>query len=632
MTPTTSLSAARTASGRHACSAPTAPTTPRVFSASRRFTSLMSRPPVLERVLTEPAVATQTPHQARPRTNRRFCKELAGRGAAAGARRMLTLRARCSKTRQELGRLPATVVAYRRAQEANRMTPNTTLARVILVTALLVATATLSRAAEPAGEVTVSFHVTLAPAWFDPSTAPPQITPFGVMYAIHDALVRPLPNQKMGASLAESWTESRDGLVYEFKLRRGLKFHNGDPVTTDDVKFSFERYQGAGASELRARVRQVEVVDPLTVRFHLKEPWPDFMTFYGTTATGAGLVLPRKYFEQVGVDGFKQRPVGAGPYQFVSQRPGVDVVLEAFAGYWRHAPYIKRLTLKSVPDGTTRLAMLRSGDTDLALFLDGPEAQTVTRDPRFTLVATRHASIFWIEFADQWDPKSPWHDRRLRLAVNYALDRKTISEAACLGYCPPAGVIVPRVMDFALQVPPLPYDPQKAKQFLAEAGYPRGIDAGELVPIPGFSTTAEAVVNYLNAVGIRMRMRPMERAAFYAAWQEKKLRGLFLVAVGNSGNAATRVESFMYSKGGYAYGGYPDIDEMFQQQARERDPAKREAILHRIQQLTIDRVMFAPIMDLRGLIGVGPRVADHTINLMPMYSFPSYEDMRLKSP
>src|SRR5439155_586088 len=201
----------------------------------------------------------------------------------------------------------------------------------------------------------VSSHETLAPSWFDPSTAPPQITPFGVLYAVHDALVRPLPGQKMGASLAESWTESRDGLVYEFKLRRGLKFHNGDPLTTDDVKFSFERYQGAGASELRARVRQVEIVDPLTVRFHLKEAWPDFMTFYGTTATGAGLVLPRKYFEQVGVDGFKQRPVGAGPYQFVSQRPGVDVVLEAFPGYWRHAPYIKRLTLKSVPDGTTRL-------------------------------------------------------------------------------------------------------------------------------------------------------------------------------------------------------------------------------------------------------------------------------------
>jgi peptide/nickel transport system substrate-binding protein len=513
----------------------------------------------------------------------------------------------------------------------------TRLARLVVMASLVAATLVLggpppSAAQTPAGEVTVSFHVTLAPSWYDPSTAPPQITPFGVLYAIHDALVRPLPGQKMAPSLAESWTETPDGLVYEFKLRRGLKFHNGDALTTDDVKWSFERYQGAGARELRARVRQVEAVDPIVIRFHLKEPWPDFMTFYGTTATASGIVLPRKYFEQVGADAFRQRPVGVGPYKFVSHRPGIDVTLEANPGYWRRVPNIKRLTMKSVPDSTTRLTMLKSGETDFAFILDGPEAEAVTKDPRLQLVDTRHASIFWIEFADQWDPKSPWSDKRLRQAVNYALDRKTTNEAACIGYCPPAGVIVPRVMDFALQVPPHPYDPQKAKQLLAEAGFPKGIDAGDFVAIPGFATVGEAALNNLNAVGIRMRMRAMERAAFYAAWQEKKLRGLFLTAVGNSGNAATRVEAFIYSKGPSAYGGYPDIDELFLQQARERDRAKREALLHRIQQLTIDRAMFAPLMDLRGLMGVGPRVAEHTINSIPMYPWPSYEDMRLKNP
>src|SRR3989442_194151 len=188
----------------------------------------------------------------------------------------------------------------------------------------------------PTGEVVVSFHVTLAPSWFDPSTAPPQITPFGVLYAVHDALVRPLPGQKMGASLAESWTESRDGLVYEFKLRRGLRFHNGDPITAEDVKFSFDRYNGAGARELRARVRQLDVVDPLTVRFTLKEPWPDFMTFYGTTATAAGIVLPKKYFESVGADGFKQKPVGAGPPKFVNPRPRLEIVVGADTAHRRH--------------------------------------------------------------------------------------------------------------------------------------------------------------------------------------------------------------------------------------------------------------------------------------------------------
>jgi peptide/nickel transport system substrate-binding protein len=124
----------------------------------------------------------------------------------------------------------------------------------------------------------------------------------------------------------------------------------------------------------------------------------------------------------------------------------------------------------------------------------------------------------------------------------------------------------------------------------------------------------------------------VERAAFYAAWQDKKLHGLFLVAAGNSGNAASRVEAFMYSKGSYAYGGYPDIDDLFQQQARERDVTRREALLHRIQQLTIDRVMFAPIMDLRGLRGVGPRLADPAMDTIHLYPFAAYEDIKLKTP
>jgi peptide/nickel transport system substrate-binding protein len=248
------------------------------------------------------------------------------------------------------------------------------------------------------------------------------------------------------------------------------------------------------------------------------------------------------------------------------------------------------------------------------------------------MVPSKHASIYWIEFADQWDPKSPWHDKRLRMAVNYALDRQAINEASCLGFCPPTSVIVPRVMDFALQTAGLPYDPARAKQLLKEAGYPNGIDAGEFVPIPPFFATAEAAVNYLTAVGIRVRIRTMERASFYAAWREKKLRGLFMVAAGNSGNAASRVAEFIYSKGSYAYGGYPDIDDLALQQARERDPRKREALLHRIQQLTIDRVMFAPIMDYRTLRGVGPRVAEHMLDTQHLVPYPAWEEMRLKGP
>jgi peptide/nickel transport system substrate-binding protein len=502
------------------------------------------------------------------------------------------------------------------------------LALSLVLMLVAVATASAENRA-PSGRVVVAWHVTIAPSWFDPSSAPPQITPFGMLYAMHDALVRPYPGQKMGPSLADSWSESEDGLVYEFKLRPNLKFHNGDPLTTEDVAFSFDRYHGAAAKILHEHVKQVEVVDPRIVRFHLGAPWPDFMTFFGTTASAAGIVVPKKYLTEIGDDGFKKHPIGAGPYRFVSTKPGIEVVLEAFPEYWRRVPNVKTLVMRSVPEATTRALMVNTGEADIGIALDGPDAEGLQK-AGIPIVPSKHASIFWIEFARQWDPNSPWHDQRLRQAVNYALDRNGINHAACLDFCPPAGVIVPRVMEFALQVEPPPYDPEKAKKLLAEAGYPNGFDAGDFAAIPGFPTVAEAVVNDLNAAGIRVRLRQMERATFYANWLEKKLPAIYMVAVGNSGNAASRVESFIYSKGGYANGGYPDIDALFLQQAGERNAAKREAILDRIQQLTIDRTMFAPIMDLRTLNGIGPKVTKHTITDVWMSPFPSYEDMEIK--
>jgi peptide/nickel transport system substrate-binding protein len=142
--------------------------------------------------------------------------------------------------------------------------------------------------------MTWGVHVTLAARWLDPSDTEAFITPFLVLYALHDALVKPMPGGDNTPSLAESWTASKDGLTYEFVLRKGVKFHNGDPVTAEDVKFSFERYHGAAAKLLKDRVREITIVDPGRVRFQLKEPWPDFMTFYGTSATGAAWIVPKK--------------------------------------------------------------------------------------------------------------------------------------------------------------------------------------------------------------------------------------------------------------------------------------------------------------------------------------------------
>src|SRR5580704_1112318 len=184
-------------------------------------------------------------------------------------------------------------------------------------------------AAAAEGQATWAVHITLAPTWFDPAETPGIITPFMVLYAMHDALVKPMPGRPMTPSLAESWTVSRDGLVYEFALRRNVRFHNGEVMTAEDVKFSFERYRGASATLLKSKVAAVDVLDPSRIRFTLKQAWPDFLAFYATPATGAAWVVPKKYVEQVGDEGFKKAPIGAGPYKFVSFRPGVELTLEA---------------------------------------------------------------------------------------------------------------------------------------------------------------------------------------------------------------------------------------------------------------------------------------------------------------
>jgi peptide/nickel transport system substrate-binding protein len=497
--------------------------------------------------------------------------------------------------------------------------------------ALLLVVVAAPVAAASEGDVTWAVHISLAPTWFDPAETPSVITPFMVLYAMHDAVVKPMPGHPMSPSLAESWTVSKDGLVYEFILRKGPRFHNGEPVTAEDVKFSLERYRGGGATTLKARVAGVDVVDPQHVRIRLKQPWPDFMTFYGTPATGAAWVVPKKYLEKVGEDGFKRAPIGAGPYRFVSFNPGVELVLEAYEQYWRKPPIVRRLIFRSVPDDTTRLAMLKRGEADIAYQIRGPLAEDVRRTPSLTLKASNPTFTEWLVFIEQWDPKSPWADRRVRLAANLAINRQAINDAEYLGFARVASSIIPRDFQFYWPAPAYAYDPARARALLAEAGYARGFDAGDLSTDAVYAPTAEAVVNDLRAVGIRAKLRPLERAAFYKADQEKSFKHLVRPGSAAAGNAATRIEAFVVTGGIRAYGGHPDIDGLFREQAVEVDIKKREALLHRIQQLMHERVMFAPILEPAFLSGVGPRVDPSTLALIAGHAFSyPYEEIRLK--
>src|SRR5438270_372993 len=395
--------------------------------------------------------------------------------------------------------------------------------RDLLALAVLGLASSASRvalAAAPQGQLTWGVHVSLAPTWFDPAETPGIITPFMVLYALHDAMVKPMPGQPMAASLAESWSASEDALIYEFVLREGLKFHNGEPVTAEDVKFSFERYRGTSHDLMKARVAAVEAVDARHVRFKLKEPWPDFMVFYAT-ATGAG----------------------------------------------------------------------------------------------------------------QWDEKYPRHDERVGRAASLAMDRDSINQALTLRYSRLTGnPCVANSFDVYWEPPKPVYDPKQAKQLLSQAGHPNGFDAGEYYCDASYANLGETIVNNLREVGIRARLQPLERAAFFKGYAEKKYRNLIQGGSGAFGNATTRLEQMAVKGGMYAYGSYPDLDEMFKQQGAELDQKKRGTILEKMQQTVYERTIYAPIWQLAFINGHGPRVAESGFGLIPGFAYTGpYEDITLKS-
>ena len=495
----------------------------------------------------------------------------------------------------------------------------------------LVAGAPTRADAEPQGQLVWGVHISLAPTWFDPAETPGLITPFMILYALHDAMVKPMPGRPLAPSLAESFTASEDGLTYDFTLRNGAKFHNGDPVTAEDVKFSFERYRGASQNLVKTRVDAIETPDPQHVRFKLKEPWSDFLTFYAT-ATGAGWVVPKKYVEKVGDDGFKKAPIGAGPYKFASFKPGVELVFEAFDQYWRKPPSVKRLVLKVIPDEATRLAALKRGEVDIVYSIRGELAEELRRTPGLTLAPVASPATFWLSFPEQWDANSPWHDLRLRQAANLAIDRKTINDALTLGYSKLTGSIIPASYDYFWQPPAPAYDPGRAKELLAAAGQGGGFDAGAYYCDSSYANLGEAVLNNLQEVGIRAQLRPLERVAFLKAWGDKTLKNLVQAGSGAFGNTATRLDAFIVKGGTYAYGSYPDIDALFQQQAVELDHKRRATILDNIQQLIRDKAIVAPIWQLAFINGFGSRVGQSGFGLIANFAYTApYEDLTIKA-
>jgi peptide/nickel transport system substrate-binding protein len=461
-------------------------------------------------------------------------------------------------------------------------------------------------AAQPSkGVMKGTLHFTIAGDWLDPSMNVASQTAFFPLYLLHDSLLKPMQGNMYAPCLAESWTVSPDYRVYEFKLRKGVKFHNGDELTAEDVVFTFWRYKATMAKFIHDKTESVEAVNPYAVRFRFKEPFPNFLELLLPQMSAISWIVPKKYIERVGDTEFRRNPVGCGPYKFVEFRPGVRIVGEAFEGYWRKTPKVKRLEYYFVEEVSTRYAMVKNGEVDYALSLVDVFFETVKKDPKLRLVNINTANHWFIYLASQWDPKSPWADPRVRKAASMAIDRKAMS-AVVFPEGDPIGTLFPGADAEGVSFPPDPYDPAGARKMLAEAGYPKGFHGGKFFAYGGsHAHMGEMTATFWKAIGINVDSVLFDRAGWIAQRAGGQMKG----AIFNENVGTPTISSRMsYLFGPQSYGNYPEVQTMWDQYLRTLDPKIKVDLLARIQRFMYEKTMFIALVKSTTPSAFGPRV------------------------
>lgn len=485
-----------------------------------------------------------------------------------------------------------------------------------------------SRASAPEGTLKQAIHFGISADWLDPATAGFVISSQLPLYLLHDSLIKAMPEGTFVPCLAESWTVSPDARVYEFKLRKGAKFHNGDPVTAEDVVYSFWRYKANQAKFIHDKTAKVEALNPLLVRIQFKEPFADFLEYFVPGVSSIGWVVPKKYVEKVGDAGFKKNPIGAGPYKFVEFVTGVRLVGEAFEGYWRKVPNIKRMEFHIIAEAATRLTMAKRGEVDIASLMQGVYYEDLRKDPKLRMLAPMSATQWILYFTSQWDPKSPWSDPRVRKAASLAIDRQTLADIHMPG-CGPIGALGMEEEYPTVKFSPDRYDPEGAKKLLAEAGYPKGFHGGKFYPFQGgYWPYGEQVANYLKAVGISLETVLLDRPAFLAQRAGGKMKGgLFIDSIA----APTIGGRLTYLFGTSSYGNYPDIQGLWDQYQREISPKGRKELVAQIQKRVQERIMWIPLTSTSSPAAVGPKVKGNPYRIQPIIWFAApFEDIELQ--
>ncbi len=490
--------------------------------------------------------------------------------------------------------------------------------------------------ASPRGTLKAAIHWNIAAEWLDPATTGWVISAHFPLYFFHDALLKPMPDGNFSPCLAESWSISSDSKVYEFRLRKGVKFHNGDTMTAEDVVFTFLRYKGGNSKTIHDKTEKVEAVNPQLVRICFKEPFPDFLEYLLPGSSTIGWIVPKKYTEKVGEAGYRRHPVGAGPYKFVEYEPGVKIVGEAFEEFWRKVPNIKRMEYFSVREPATRLAMVKRGEVDIATMMSDVFYNELKQDKNLRMLTPISPTRWTVYLTAQWDSKSPWSDQRVRKAASLAIDRKTIADVFAPG-CGPAGSLGLEGDELALSFPPDPYDPEGAKKLMTEAGYPKGFHGGKYYPYNSvYGPYGEMVATYWKAIGITVEIVLLDRSMWMAQRRGGKMSGkmkggLFIDDIG----AATITGVLDNLFGESSYGNYPDVEALWGQFKKESDSKRRKDLITRIQRLIHEKTMFIPLTATSTPVAIGPKVKGNPYKIqppnkvLPIWFFSPFEDIEL---
>ena len=378
------------------------------------------------------------------------------------------------------------------------------------------------RSRQSEGKMVLAYHTALSPKWSDPQVAPASRTPYSAfLQNVFDPLIGAMPNGRFVYLLAEDLQMTDDFKKATFRLREGITFHNGEPVTTEDVKFSYENYSGANADIYQEKTERIEIVDERTITFYFRESFIDFLELYGSEASGAGFIVPKAYYQEVGPDGFIEAPIGAGPYKIVGQTTGQSVIMEAYEDYWRKVPNIQTIETKGVPELASRVAALKTGEVDVAYFVTGALLQDAIEDPNIQ-IDPNNSAPFWLFFPGYEEPDNPFHDKRVREAVSLAMDREFLSATETQGLAIPTGNFIPPGKGDYLERPVPEYNVEKAKQLMAEAGYADGFEIDAFTPFPPVFSLAERIMDSLREIGIKSELNVTQRPVFLSMLREHR--------------------------------------------------------------------------------------------------------------